>query len=419
VDCELLSVGTELLLGFTVDTNAAVLGSRLAEAGIAVRRRATVGDVPADITGAVRAALARTGLLIISGGLGPTSDDLTVSAVAAALDRRLVRDAGIVARLEDLYRRRGLGMPAANLRQADVPEGATILPNPIGTAPGVWIDHEGKIVVLLPGVPKEMQGLLEREVLPRLRHRGGAAPAAGTVVRSRTIRTTGIAESALADLLGHTQPLLGEGLTLAFIPSVFGTDLRITAWNLAADAATTALARSGDALRARAGPHVYGEGADDLAAVVVQRLEAEGATLAVAESCTGGGLGARLTAVPGSSRVFVGGVIAYADDVKLAQLGVSAELLREHGAVSEPVAREMAEAVALALGADAGLAVTGIAGPDGGSPAKPVGTVWIAARWRDRTRTFTYVFPGDREDVRQRAAQWALDLLRRIVTGVL
>jgi nicotinamide-nucleotide amidase len=314
-------------------------------------------------------------------------------------------------------------MPEANLVQADVPEGATVLENALGTAPGLWIEENGRLAVLLPGVPKELRALMEGTVIPRLIEKAGAgAPtphAPRTITKSRTLRTTGIGESALADILGEYQGRLGEQVTLAFLPSVAGTDLRLTAWNLSEDAAEAALGRACDFVRPKVAARLYGEGEADLAAVVIELLAARGARLAVAESCTGGLLGARLTAIPGSSRVFVGGVVAYGNDVKLQLLGVSADDLVLHGAVSEVVARQMARGIARGTGADAAIAITGIAGPDGGTPDKPVGTVWIAVAWRDTERAFTLVLPGDREDVRGRAAQYALDYLRRIALEVI
>ena len=414
MDIELLTVGTELVLGFVVDTNAADAGRALAEAGIGLVHHATVPDEAPRMRRAVEEALVRTGAVIVTGGLGPTKDDFTKPVVADVLGRRLVRDPAVLEKLEALYRARGIAMPAANATQADIIEGCTVLPNPRGTAPGLWIEDGERLVVLLPGVPKEMRGLLAEEVIPRLtkRHSGTAAQR-DSVIRSRTIRTAGISESALADRLGEYQSALGANVTLAFLPSLAGTDLRLTAWRLPAAEADAALDRAAQVVRPKAGDHVYGEDGADLAAVVLAALEREGVKLAVAESCTGGVLGARLTAVPGASRSFLGGVVAYDNDVKLGFLGVSADTLARHGAVSEEVAREMVSGVARAFGAGAAIAITGIAGPDGGTPEKPVGLVWVALRWRDGERAFRFVFPGDREDVRARATQWALDHLRR------
>jgi nicotinamide-nucleotide amidase len=425
VDCELLTVGTELLLGFTVDTNAADLGRVLAAAGVRVVRRTSVADDLAQIRDAVRTALERTGVLIVSGGLGPTQDDLTKPGVAEVMGKRLLHDPAVLAQLEDLYRRRGIPkMPEANRSQADVPEGATVLPNKWGTAPGLWIeDGQGRVVVLLPGVPAEMRGLLEHEVLPRLRQRMDAAAARDNsraeVIRSRVLRTTGISEAALADLVGDPARLVGPSLTLAWLPSYDGVDLRLTAWRVPADEADATLEAGVRALRPRLGAHCYGEGDADLADVVLDLLARNGARLATAESCTGGLIGQRITAIPGSSKVYQGGVVAYGNDVKLHLLGVSTETLAAHGAVSEPVVREMVEGAARMLEVDAALAVTGIAGPAGAVPGKPVGTVWIGVSWRGRVRAFTHVLPGSRDAIRRRAAQWALDYLRRIVAELI
>jgi len=434
VDCELLTVGTELLLGFTVDTNASDAGRALAAAGVRLTQRATVGDAQDAIQNAVAAALERTGLVIVTGGLGPTADDVTRDAAAAVFGRVLVRDPAILAALEERFARMGRGpMPEANRRQADVPHGATVLPNRWGTAPGLWLEDErGRVAVLLPGVPAEMRGLLEHEVMPRLTerargHRGtGAQEDGGTgapghrgpeapVILSRTLRTTGISESALADKVGDPARFLGQHVTLAWLPSPEGTDLRLTAWGLPSDAAQAALAKAAGALRPLLGSTCYGEGDIDLAALVLAELERRQAKLAVAESCTGGILGGRLTAVPGSSRAFLGGVVAYADEVKLGLLGVSADVLAEQGAVSEPVVRQMAAGVARAFGAEAALAVSGIAGPGGGTVEKPVGTVWIAVLAGGQVRVFNYAFPGERDAVRRRAAQAALDAMRRVL----
>jgi len=432
MDVELLTVGTELLLGYTVDTNAAAAGRLLADAGVRVVRRATVGDDARAIQDAAAAALERSGTVIVTGGLGPTADDLTREAVAGLFGRRLERDPRVLEALAERFEKLGRGpMPESNARQADVPEGAAVLPNRWGTAPGLWLEGEGgRLAILLPGVPVEMRGLLEHEVIPRLlqrrahgrtdarTHGGTDAPAPrddAPVIRSRTLRTTGISESALADRVGDPARLLGSGVTLAWLPSPEGTDLRLTAWDLPAAAADAALAKAVAALRPLAGAHCYGEGDADLAALMLAELERRGAHLAVAESCTGGLIGERLTAIPGSSRVFAGGVVAYADAAKLELLGVSADALAAHGAVSEAVARQMAAGAGKVLGTEAALAVTGIAGPDGGTAEKPVGTVWIATLWQGKLRAFHFAFPGEREVVRRRAAQAALDALRRVL----
>ena len=417
MQAEILTIGTELVLGFTVNGNAAVMGSLLAGAGISVRRVTSVTDEPDLIEDAVRAALERSGTVIVSGGLGPTKDDLTRESVARVFGKPLRRDEALVERLRGWYRGRGIqNMPEANLVQADVPEGATVIENKLGTAPGLWIEDDGKVAILLPGVPKELKALMVDEVVPRLLGRTNGQTHGRTVTKSLTIRTTGIGESAIADILGEYQGHIGN-TTLAFLPSTSGTDLRLTAWSVADDQADAVLRKAGDWIRGKMEPRVYGENDEDLAAVVLDLVRERGGKLAVAESCTGGLIGARLTAIPGASKVFVGGVVAYDNDVKLQFLGVSADDLARFGAVSEPVARQMARGVARATGADTAIAITGIAGPDGGTAEKPVGTVWIAIVWKDTERVFTATLPGDREDVRSRAAQYALDWLRRVILG--
>jgi len=412
VKLEVVTIGTELLLGQTLDTNAAELGRALAAAGVEVVRHSSVADRPDAIRAAVTDALARTGFVITTGGLGPTRDDMTKREVAAVFGQPLKMDATVLRSLEDRFRRLGRPMPAVNRTQAEVPEGATVLPNPRGTAPGLWVEAQGRVVVMLPGVPSEMRGLLAEEVLPRLAARGS-----GLVVRSRSVRTTGIAESALAERVGAIEDEIAP-LTLAYLPSTDGVELRVTAWSLREDEADRRLAAAAAQLRERAGEHAYGEAGTDLAAVVLEQLRARKARLVVAESCTGGLLGARITAVPGASTVFIGGVVAYDDVVKSGTLDVPPELLDRYGAVSEEVVSAMAEGVQRQFAVAAALAITGIAGPGGGTPEKPVGTVWLAARFGAETRALKRMFPGDRGEIRARSAQAALDLLRRLLANV-
>jgi len=409
VKLEVVTIGTELLLGQILDTNAAELGRELAAAGVEVVRHSSVADRPDAIRATVAEALERTGFVITTGGLGPTRDDITKREVAALFAKALEMDAAVLQSLEERFRRLGRPMPAVNRTQAEVPAGATVLPNPRGTAPGLWVEDRGRVVVMLPGVPSEMRGLLAEEVLPRL-----AARTAGTVVRSRSVRTTGIAESALAERVGPIEEELAP-LTLAYLPSTDGVELRVTAWSLREDDAERRLAAAVAQLRERAGEHGYGEDRTDLAAVVLDQLRARGSRLVVAESCTGGLLSARITAIPGASTVFIAGVVAYDNMVKSGTLDVPPELLDQYGAVSEQVVSAMAAGVQRQFAVDAALAITGIAGPSGGTAEKPVGTVWLAARYRAERRALKRVFPGDRNEIRARSAQAALDLLRRLL----
>ena len=414
MNLEVLTIGTELLLGYTVDTNAAELGRALAAAGAEITRRTTVADRPDAIRAAVAEALDRSGFVITTGGLGPTRDDLTKTVVATLFGKRLVLDERLLASIKARFDRMGGGrpMPAINRTQAEVPEGAAILPNPRGTAPGLWVeDARGRVVVLLPGVPREMRGLLVEEVLPRIVARQGGER---RVVLSRTVRTTGVSESALAERVGPIEPEIAP-VTLAYLPSVDGVDLRVTAWGLEPKDADARLAVVVDRLKAAVGDHGYGEGDADLAAVLLEALRKGRHRLGVAESCTGGMLGERITRIPGASDTFIGGVVAYADVIKTAALKVPLETLEAYGAVSEETVRAMAEGAQRLFSADCTIAVTGIAGPGGGTPEKPVGTVWLAARVHTTTRALRRVLPGDRDDVRRRAAQAGLDLLRRLL----
>lgn len=414
MDVELVTVGAELLLGFTVDTNAAELALGLAAAGARVTRRTSVPDEEAAIESAVGDALGRTRFVIVTGGLGPTRDDVTKRAVARLFQAPLELDQACLEALQRRFAELGRSpMPAANRSQAEIPRGATILANRWGTAPGLWLEGGPGVAILLPGVPREMRKLLEHEVIPRIEGRG-TGDEGRVVVRSLTVRTTGVAESALAERIGELEDDFAP-VTLSYQPSVAGVDLRLTVGGLASGKADEALRAAADRLGARLGGDVYGENDTDLAGVVLESLRARGFRLAVAESCTGGLLGERITAIPGSSAVFVGGVIAYANEIKVAALGVPDQLLQAHGAVSEPVVRAMAEGAAGRFGVEAALAITGIAGPGGGTPEKPVGTVWLAARLPGRTEAVTRRMLGGRREIRARSAQAALNLLRRML----
>jgi len=410
---EIVTIGDELLLGLTIDTNAAWIARELAAVGVEIRWRTTVRDDAEDIAAAVSEAIERTGAVITTGGLGPTADDKTKGAIAALFGRALHRDEAIVDGMKERWARlkRPGSFPESNIAQAMIPEGAVILDNRHGTAPGIWLEDErARWVAMLPGVPREMRGLFADELFERIA-RLAETDGSREVIRSRTLRTTGIAESALADQLGELSRSV-DGMGVAFLPGVEGVDLRVTSRGRSPEAADSTLQSAMLKLRAAAGRYVIGEGEDDLAAVVLDMSRRRGIRIAVAESCTGGMLGARLTAVPGSSDVFAGGVIAYDNSVKRELLGVSDPELDEHGAVSEQVAATMARSVRTQLGTDIGIAITGVAGPGGGTASKPVGMVWVAIDGID-TRAVCIRLFGTREEVRQRAAQAALDMVRR------
>ncbi len=409
---EIVTIGDELLLGLTIDTNAAHLARELGALGVTVARRATVPDDADAIVDAVRESLDRTGAVVTTGGLGPTSDDLTREAIARLFGRELRLDEAQAERLRGWWHSRGLPgeLPESNLLQAMVPEGAEVLENRHGTAPGLrLVDERGRWVVMLPGVPREMRGMVADALLPRLA--ADAGQGAG-VVRSRTVRTTGIAESALADRL-RSVDRRALGAAIAFLPGFEGIDLRATVRGLPPERADAVLAAAATVLREAAGTHCYGEDAADLAAIVLDACRRHRWTVAVAESCTGGLLGARLTEPAGASDTFLGGVIAYDNRVKVGALGVAERDLAEHGAVSEPVARAMASGARARVGAAVGVAITGVAGPGGGTPEKPVGTVWIAVDADGDVRARRIHAVGDRGEIRARAAQAALEMMRR------
>jgi nicotinamide-nucleotide amidase len=403
---EIISVGTELLLGQIVDTNASYLGQRLAEVGVDVHYRQTVGDNAARIQEALRLALSRSDVVLITGGLGPTEDDLTVQAVAAALGRDLVSDPAVAEHIRQFFASRRRTPPPTVYKQALLPRGARVIPNPRGTAPGIHLQHEGREVVILPGVPYEMQGMVEAYLLPLLRERTG-----GIVIRSRVLRVTGEGESAvearIADLLSSTQP------TIAPYAKLGEVHLRLTAKGRPEEVAA-ALDRGEALVRQRLGELVYGTDDQTLEEVTAALLTSRRLTVAVAESCTGGWISQRLTAVPGSSAYFLMGIVAYSNDAKVRDLGVDPALLRDHGAVSAPVAEAMARAVRARSGAALALGVTGIAGPAGGTPDKPVGLVYLALAHPEGVATHTLHLGAEagREGIRFLASQAALNLLR-------
>jgi nicotinamide-nucleotide amidase len=409
---EVLTIGDELLLGFTIDTNGAHIARALAPIGIAIARRTSVGDEPDQIRAAVSEALDRTGAVITTGGLGPTTDDRTKESIAALFGRELVLDEGHLAWMRDRWRKRfDRDLPEVNRRQALIPNGARKLENRHGSAPGIWLeDDRGRWVAMLPGVPREMRGMLADELLPLLQER---APA-GAVIESRTLRTTGVAESRLGEQIEGAGPI-PDGVDVAYLPSVAGVDVRLTMRGRSRNDARLLLDQAAHVIAAAVGDVIYAEDNADLAAVLLDRCRERGLTIAVAESCTGGLLGARLTATPGSSDVVLGGVVAYGNAVKTKLLGVSAQSIESDGAVSEPVVRAMAEAARAKTGASLGLSITGVAGPGGGTDEKPVGTVWIAVSLAGVTESRRLQLWGDRDEIRSRAAQAVMELARRIV----
>lgn len=403
MNAEVISIGTELLLGQIVDTDAAYLAKALSGVGVSVYHRTTVGDNVERASAALRLALSRAEMVFCIGGLGPTGDDLTRDIIAMVLDAPLVRDGTIEAHLTDWFARRGVPTNELIFRQADVPTGATALPNPNGTAPGLWLEKGGKTVVALPGPPGEFEPMVQAEVLPRI------APGAGAAIVSKTLRIVGVGESLIEERVKDL--MLGSDPTVAPYAKPAEVHLRVTSKAATVGDALKKIDPVAREIRARLGRSLYGEDETTLEEAVVQALIEKNRTVSTAESCTGGWVAQRITAVSGSSAIFPTGVIAYANETKLHLLGVPRALIAGVGAVSPEVARAMAERVRELSGTHYGIGVTGVAGPGGGTEEKPVGLVYVALASPDGTHVERCLYAGSRADVRFRATQTALRLL--------
>ncbi len=406
---EILAIGSELLTPFRQDTNSLFLTGRLNDCGIDVHWKSLVRDNRVDIAAAVRLACTRADIVIATGGLGPTADDLTREVVAEVLGLALEEDTEILNTIRARFEARGIPRPELNRRQAAVPRGARVLTNRVGTAPGLWIDARERVVVLLPGPPRELQSMFDEWAMPELRRRSGTRQ-----VRRRVIATTGRSESAIDETAEpiystFTGPVPIETTILAAPGQI---ELHLSARGDDVAALDRALEAAVARLTAALGSVVISADGRVIEVIVGDRLRERGLRIAVAESCTGGLVLGRLTDVAGSSGWVVGGVVAYDNAVKVRELGVAEELLREHGAVSEPVARAMAIGIRVRLGAEVGVGVTGVAGPAGGSPEKPVGTVVIAVAAPAVELARTFLFPGDRATVRRQSVAAALNMVR-------
>jgi nicotinamide-nucleotide amidase len=407
MNAEIIAVGSELLTPYRLDTNSLWLTGELNKIGIRVIHKAVVGDSRDEMRSAFRHALDRADLIIASGGLGPTDDDRTRETVAELLGRKLHMSEAILREIQERFRRFARTMPEINKRQAMVPEGATVLPNPRGTAPALWLEADGHIIVLLPGVPHELKSIFETEVRARLTKISGDER-----LFTRDLRTTGLGES---DVETRVRPLyqLYPDAETTILAAPTGTQLHPRTWSRDAAKAEKLLDEITDRMALALGEHLYSTHGEALEEVVARVLTENRATIAVAESCTGGMLAERLTNVPGSSSYFLGGVICYSNDLKTTFVGVSQSLIEAKGAVSSEVALALADGIRKRTGATLGVGVTGVAGPGGGTPEKPVGLVHIGLADERGPRERAYRFPGDRERIRQFASQAALDAVRR------
>ena len=407
MDAEIIAVGSELLTPFRQDTNSLFLTDKLNSLGIEVRFKTIVGDDAERLAQVFRAALGRSRLIILIGGLGPTEDDVNRQVVAEALGRPLHEVAEIRTRIENRFARVGRAMPENNLRQALVPEGADWLENKNGTAPGLWIEQDGILIILLPGPPRELEAMFEATCLPRLSRLGMAL-----FLRSRVYKVVGLPESEVDQrIVPIYRNYSNPSTTILAMSGAIEVHLRARA---ASEAEAAALLNElGDKIEAALGDYVFSSAGETLEEIVGMYLVMRQKTIAVAESCTGGLLSERLTRIPGSSSYFLGGAVCYSNELKTRLSGVPPKLLEENGAVSKPVAQALAAGMRKRTGASIGVGVTGIAGPGGGTPEKPVGLVFIALADERGTQVREFRFPGDRERIRNWATTAALEIIRR------
>lgn len=403
----IITIGDEILIGQIVDTNSVSIARRLNAAGIVVHEKCSIGDSREEIIAAIRRAELSSQVVIITGGLGPTKDDITKKTLAELFHSAMRFDEGVAEHVERMLAERGIAFNALNRSQAEVPEVCTVLHNAHGTAPGMWFEDAGRVIVSLPGVPFEMEHLMEDEVMPRLKEHFALRQ-----IVHRTLITAGLAESLLAERIEQWEEALPPYLKLAYLPAAGIVRLRLSAYEVEGQAVSEEIERQFAELRTLIPDYVVGFETATVEEQVHHTLIERRATLALAESCTGGKIASKFTAMAGASAYLLAGVVAYANEAKTNILGVDAELIRRHGAVSEEVARAMAEGVRHLTGADYALSTTGIAGPTGGSAEKPVGTVWFALATPTETIALKHACGTDRGQVIDRATAYAIRLLR-------
>lgn len=412
MDIEIITIGDEIITGHTVDTNSTFIAEQLTGIGYSVKYLSSVGDALKPMIEAFRLALRRARVVITTGGLGPTDDDMTKKAIVKMFKRNLIFHEDVLKDIRSRYAARGIEMPAINQNQALLPQGATFFANKIGSAVGICITENDRVFISLPGVPAEMRQILVDSVIPYLE-----GVKTGPALKVVKLRTTGIIESKLAEKIAP-QLKLETGVKLAYLPSFGGVDLRVMASGENENEAAEKARKMVRHLESVCSRYIYGSDNDTLEGVVGQLLKDNDKTLSVAESCTAGQLGMLITSVPGSSAYFLGGILAYTNDVKVEQLSVDPDVIKEHGAVSEQCAKAMAEGCRKLLDSDYALSITGIAGPEGGSEEKPVGTTFLGLSSIHVTCARQFNFGVDRESNRARAAYAALELLRREILDI-
>lgn len=411
MNAEIITIGEEIISGHTLDTNSAFIAGKLAELGIEVWYKISIGDRPEDIQAAILTAWNRSSVTIATGGLGPTTDDVTKKAICSAFERKLVFHDDLLKLLEDRFRSLNRKLPAVVQNQALQPQGADLLDNPIGSAPGILFQEAGRCFFALPGVPSEMEAIFSQSVLPYLRQHLGRGH-----IEIRRLRTTGISESELADAIADLEPTQ-DYLRLAYLPGYQGVDLRLVCRAGDEAEAKAEIDKLTEAIVGRVGGFIYTIGDQTISEVVGSLLTSASRTVATAESCTGGLVAKMLTDVSGSSSYFLGAIVAYSNAVKHDVLKVPTELLQAYGAVSAQVAEAMAAGIRNMIGSDYGLSLTGVAGPSGGTPEKPVGLVYIGCAQASGVVSKKINLFGTRQRVRERSATMALDILRKTIIG--
>jgi len=407
---EIITIGDELLIGQIINTNQAYIAERLNGVGIYCDRMTTVGDQPKTIEETFATAFHRADVVCVTGGLGPTHDDITKKMVCEFFKTDLVMHEETLSHIKLLAQRRNIAMIQSNIDQALVPRSCTVIPNPVGTAPGMMFEQRGKYFFVMPGVPFEMKEMIDQWIIPFLEKK-----IVGSVVRHRTLKTTGIGESMLANEIGNIDEVIGTDgtTTLAFLPNPMGTKLRITVKDKTHESAETKLKHAERVLRSKVEKYIYSDDEKDLEDVIGALLKERKLTLTTAESCTGGLIANRITNVPGSSEYFLGGFVVYHNQLKIDELSVPEKLITDHGAVSKEVAAAMAHGARIKTKADIALSATGIAGPSGGTPEKPVGLCWIGYADSQSNFALKFNFGDNRTRFKERASQAALELLRR------
>lgn len=411
MNAELITIGDELLIGQVTNTNASYIGEKLCDVGIKLRRVTTIGDDETAIHDALQKAWNENDVVITTGGLGPTHDDITKKVITKFFNTKLILDENILSDLKNFFEKRERTLLAVHEEQAFIPECAIALQNQNGTAPGLLIEKDGKSIFVLPGVPVEMKSLMQNSVIPYLQNKSQR------IIKSLTLKTTGIFESTLSDTLRDIPPLL-ETDSLAFLPSSTGVRMRITVESDSDFNAEKKLQFIIKKIRSKIGDYIYSESDDELEDIICTMLTERSKTLAAAESCTGGLIGHRITNVSGSSKYFIRDIVAYSNETKIDLLKVDPKLIQLYGAVSSEAALVMAENVRKLSQASIGISTTGIAGPTGGTPTKPVGLVWIGYSDEKESCAYKFLFGDNRLRTKERAAQTALEIIRRKLLGL-